>query len=115
MAKHIDFEHANFILDAPLVDEKRVTKDAKGNTCVDGIPVDPLRVFKDDASRQFVSCWQLSAAEMLEVIRTGRVYLFILGFAHPPVYVTGMNVWNDQVADFEDVPEIPVIEPPPAD
>jgi hypothetical protein len=39
-----------------------------------------------DGSVRSVSCWELQLAELLEVIRTGKVYLSVYG-NHPPVYV----------------------------
>lgn len=39
---------------------------------------------------QFMSTWRLTPDEMLEVLRTGLVHLFVLG-GHPPVRVTGTS------------------------
>jgi hypothetical protein len=48
-----------------------------------------LDVYRD--GKQSVSCWELTADEKLEVARTGKVYLYVLGQGHPPVCVMGIN------------------------
>ena len=39
----------------------------------------------------FISCWQLSADELAEVSRTGRLWLGVCGRAHPPVWVAAFS------------------------
>ena len=41
-------------------------------------------------SAEFISCWELSVEEQLEVMRTGKVWLHVW-YRHPPVYVSGHN------------------------
>lgn len=36
-----------------------------------------------------VSCWKLTAEELVEVNRTGRVWLWVIGVTMPPVILTG--------------------------
>ena len=36
---------------------------------------------------QMVTCWKLSKDEIAEVLRTGKVWLRVLGDTHPPVQV----------------------------
>lgn len=48
--------------------------------------VGDLRCFTD--GKQSISCWKLSWWELLTVIFTRKVWLFVYGH-HPPVYVKG--------------------------
>jgi hypothetical protein len=85
MAKHVCFEESNFLLRA--APSPGDTVDSKTNEVIsNGIRIGDLHVYKDN--EQTVSCWQLTAEEMLEVVRTGRVYVFVLGDLHPPIYVS---------------------------
>lgn len=77
MAEFIDFPQANFTWEAP-----------PGAT-----NVKPLRVWRTqraDGSVQSMSMWKLGPEEMLEVLRTGCVYLYVLG-QHNPCFVTGVS------------------------
>lgn len=53
-------------------------------------------------NRQVVSCWQFSPEEVAEIVRTGRIYLGVLGASTPPVWVTGTNpfTYPDQPNDI---------------
>lgn len=85
MAKHVCFEESNLLLRA--APGPGDTVDSKTNEVIsNGVRIGDLHVYKDDD--QTVSCWQLTAEEMLEVIRTGRVFVFVLGDLHPPIYVS---------------------------
>ena len=35
-----------------------------------------------------ISCWQLTAQELKEIVTTGKIYLHVWGH-HPPVYIGG--------------------------
>jgi len=83
MAQPQNFEHANFTWDTPQGE--------------DPAKVEPMRVWRNGALS--VSCWRLSAEELAEINRTGRVWLLVTG-AHPPVVVQG----NDP---FVAQPEVP--------
>lgn len=84
MAKHVNFKESNALLRADPGEGDEV--DAATNEVVrDGVRIGDLDVYKDD--KQIASCWQLSAEELMEVMRTGRVYVFVLGNRHPPIYV----------------------------
>lgn len=48
---------------------------------------DPLSVFVD--GKRVVSCWKLTADELAEVNRTGRVWLMVIGVTMPPALVMG--------------------------
>ena len=58
--------------------------------------VGDLPAFREDALS--ISCWELSAEELREVLDTGKVWLHVWG-QHPPVYVTAEQpfeeAWND--------------------
>ncbi|MDX0251164.1 hypothetical protein GOC31_20925 [Sinorhizobium meliloti] len=48
-----------------------------------------------------VSCWELSAEELAEVNRTGRIYLSVFsGRTQPPVYVGDEESVRSIVVDF---------------
>lgn len=38
-----------------------------------------------------ITCWKLTAEELAEVQRTGRVWLGVLGQTMPPVWLVGTN------------------------
>lgn len=53
-----------------------------------------LSVFRgiDAENRSVViSCWKLTKEELEEVNRTGRVWLGVLGYTMPPVWVEGLS------------------------
>jgi hypothetical protein len=41
-----------------------------------------------------ISCWQLSEAEIMEIRKTGKVWLHLYGLAHPPVTIEARNPFN---------------------
>lgn len=85
MAKHVCFQESNLLLRA--VPGPGDTVDSRTNEVIsNGVRISDLHVYKDDD--QIVSCWQLSAEEMLEVVRTGRIFVFVLGNLHPPIFVS---------------------------
>ena len=47
-----------------------------------------LPVFRDVESGENISCWELTAEEQLEVLKTGKVWLRVWG-NHPPVALDG--------------------------
>jgi hypothetical protein len=46
-----------------------------------------LRVYND--GEKFISCWRPSWRERLSVLFFGKVWIWIFGQGHPPVYVEG--------------------------
>ncbi len=73
MAGPVTFREANAILGPPVGEQESVT---------------PLPILRRDG--RLVSCWRPSAAELEEIVRTGRIWLSIWGErTQPPVYVTG--------------------------
>ncbi len=73
MATPIAFKGANLQLIPPPGEEAN---------CV------PLDVLRRDG--QIISCWMPSAAELAEILKTGRIWLSVWGGrTSPPVYVTG--------------------------
>ena len=77
MAKFADFPESNVLM--------------KG----DGDQIGDLKVYTDNT--QFVSCWELSSDEIQTILETGKVWLYILGDRHPPVYVTGLSPFERPV------------------
>ncbi|MBQ8299495.1 MAG: hypothetical protein IJX99_06505 [Clostridia bacterium] len=61
--KPVKFEDVNCVLQAPGCKELPVLKTEK----------------------HIVSCWEMTEMEKEEFARTGRIYLSIMGEAHPPV------------------------------
>ena len=63
----IDFDESNFTYTAPL----------NMDNC------DDLKVYKDDS--QIISCWEMTPEEKISALFYGRVWLYIIGQAMPPV------------------------------
>ena len=82
MAVPASFDESNSVLSAPLGMEEKV---------------EPLSVwlgFTDPPEYQqpvVLSCWKLTAEELAEVNRTGRVWLWIWGATMPPAVVNGTH------------------------
>ena len=88
MANHVKFEEATTVLpgnpeDGELLEDGTVVYP-------DGTRVAPLHVMQTERER--ISCWELTPEEIAHVIHTGRVYLFVYGGLHPPVFVSGMPI-----------------------
>lgn len=61
--------------------------------------VEPLHTFTNGVCS--VSCWELSAEELAEVIRTGRVFLSVFsGRTQAPVFVGSEGTTRSVVVDF---------------
>ena len=41
-----------------------------------------------------VSCWELSSEEIAEITRTGRLWVAVIGQNHPPIGISGTNVFD---------------------
>ena len=65
--------------------------------------VRPIQVFRNRAC--LVSCWQLSEAELAEIVRTGRVYLAVMGFGMPPVFVASESEMRAFTVDAGPLPK----------
>lgn len=48
-----------------------------------------LRTHGDDGMPWVISCWKLTAEELAEINRTGRVWLVVAGQTMPPAFVAG--------------------------
>ena len=70
MAEPIPFPEANFTFTAPAGDKE----------CSE------LPVFRDQV--QAISKWRLTKAEIEEVVRTGTIWLGVMGQGHPPVWLS---------------------------
>lgn len=71
MAQPVEFHGQNGVLG--------VQKESEHN-------VDPLPVFRN--GRSCISCWELSDAEMEEIIKTKRVYVSVFyGLTQPPIFI----------------------------
>jgi hypothetical protein len=78
MAEFIDFPQANHTWDPPPGASEKIHS------------LRTWTIQRADGAIQSMSVWRLGPDEMLEVIRTGCVYLFILG-QHNPCFVTGTS------------------------
>lgn len=69
-----------------------------GSGGIPGVEDMPATFFEyGDGTRAMESCWQLSWREWLRVLFTRRVYLYVMGHAHPPVYGAALSdVQSDQ-------------------
>lgn len=92
MADHVSFPQATSILRALPQEGDVVDKAAQSVTRADGTVISDLVAYRD--ARQTVSCWQLTAEELVEVMQTGQVFLCVLGDQHPPVAILGHNPWG---------------------
>ncbi|MNU79252.1 hypothetical protein D3C71_688630 [compost metagenome] len=83
MAYPIQFKGANTVMRAPEGAEN----------------VQDMHVFRTRHS--CVSCWQFTPEEILEINRTGKVFLSVLmGGAQPPVYVGSESETRGVLIDF---------------
>jgi hypothetical protein len=80
MAQPSDFNESNHVLGRPV----DMTDDQCGPLCVqiakypNGTPV-------------VISCWKLTADELAEINKTGRVWLTIIGPTMPPAMIDGIQ------------------------
>lgn len=83
MAAPVQFEGANMLLRAPEGAEN----------------VSDMHTFTNGICS--VSCWELSADELAEINRTGRIYLSVFsGRTQPPVFVGDEEAVRSIVVDF---------------
>jgi hypothetical protein len=77
MANPCHFKEANFVYKAPPDPETGTPMTDCGD----------LHVCRGEAGgvRFNVSCWQLTEAEIADVVKTGKVYLYVYGPSHPVV------------------------------
>jgi hypothetical protein len=78
MAVPASFEESNAVLGKPA--------DMSADEC-EALSV--LRVQYPDGKIAVVSCWKLTAEELAEINRTGRVWLTIMGVTMPPAFIGG--------------------------
>lgn len=77
------FRGANFVLKAPIGSENFM----------------PLPVFRNGVC--CVSAWELSDKELVEVVRTRRVFVAVMyGMSQPPVFVGSESDVREVVADY---------------
>ena len=77
MAFPSDFEESNCVLSRP----DSISDEECGPLCVCRTVQGELPVV--------VSCWKLTAEELAEINRTGRVWLGIVGETMPPAWIAG--------------------------
>jgi len=57
-----------------------------------------MEVGQGDQLPTVVSCWKLTKEELEEVNRTGRVWLFVVGYTMPPVIMSGHKPFKNGVS-----------------
>lgn len=75
MAEPVPFQGANHNLLPPSGD----------NDCME------LPVYKGKSPRGetfYISCWKLTKPELEELLKTGKVYVFVYGGGHPPIAIS---------------------------
>lgn len=87
MAYAVNFTGANLVLKAPPGRDD----------------VNDLHVMRN--RRMVVSCWQLEPEELEQVMRTGRIYLSVLGPTQPPAFIGGEDIMRSFTADFGVMPK----------
>lgn len=81
-----DFDESNHVLDKP----GDMDREECDPLCVE---IGTVRVgFGDTPLPVVQSCWKLSAEELEEVNRTGRIWLTIVGRTMPPVMLSGSHI-----------------------
>lgn len=82
--KPIHFEQVNTIFSAP----PGVPETECGQL--------PAYVHQDETSCFSLSCWQLTAKEMREINRTGRLWLFVSAPGQPPVSIQTRDPFKEE-------------------
>lgn len=54
-----------------------------------------------DGTPVVISCWKLTAEELAEINRTGRVWLLVVGETMPPVALNGLRPFADESGSME--------------
>lgn len=80
MAVPCSFDESDEVLDKP--------PDMSVDECS---PLSILRVSNGSDVPTVISCFKLTAEELIEVNRTGRVWLGVYGFTMPPAYISGVK------------------------
>lgn len=66
----------------------KISADYLPNVILKGEGCDDLPTVYDEGTNTFISCWELTEEEKVEVAKTGKVFLGVVG-THPPVWVAG--------------------------
>ncbi len=83
MPRPINFDESNCTYKAP---------DGKST-----ITIKDLKVYKD--SKQIISCWKFSLWDKIKLLFTGKLYLGVLGYSQPPVWIHVDNPFVDKESD----------------
>ncbi|MUO30799.1 MULTISPECIES: hypothetical protein [Rhizobium/Agrobacterium group] len=84
MAQPVKFDGANMVLRAPAGQEETVSD-----------------LYTYTNGHCSVSCWQLTADELAEVNRTGRLFLSVFfGRSQPPVFIRDEEAVRSIVVDY---------------
>lgn len=87
MAFPASFPESDAFLSAPEgMDEEQCSPLAIARVDCNGLPT-------------VVSCWKLTAEELAEINRTGRVWLGIAGATMPPAWISGVSPFTPAARD----------------
>lgn len=82
-----------------------ITFTAQNTTCVigdnDPAVVKGLPAWSGTDTRglsQIISCWKLTPRELQEVALTGVVWIGIMGTRQPPVWIAGLNPFDEKLS-----------------
>lgn len=84
--KPIEFEQANDTLGAPKSHE--------------GAVVD-LPIYRHPEKPWLIACFEMSEDEKAEIIKTGRVYVHIMGSTTYPIALDGLSPWRQETGDSD--------------
>jgi hypothetical protein len=57
-------------------------------------PLCICRTCQPDGLPIVVSCWKVTAEELAEITKTGRIWLIVCGASMPPVQVSGLKPFS---------------------
>jgi hypothetical protein len=60
----------------------------------DGFTVPCLALAGPDGQPQIATCWEFTDVELEEILKTGKVWVSIVGQGLPPILVTGNKPWT---------------------
>lgn len=78
--KPVEFPEANARLTPP--------------SCLTEAECGKLPVYRD--GQYCISCWELSSDDLMEILQTKRVWLWVMGETQPPVLLTASKPWEPE-------------------
>lgn len=88
------FDEENGVLGRPI-----------GMTDEQCLPLSICRTYLHDGLPCIISCWKMTADELAEINRTGRVWLGIVGPSMPPAFLAGISPFNQDATPIDGATE----------